>query len=172
MTKAMIALALLGCTALTACGSKDSAADSSGDAAAPGDEAGAGAGGGISADVTLTGGKYPGTYKGERGSIPCIDYGALGLGGQYSRNIEDTTSGKLGRADFGTKSKAAAPTDDFSMSVYISSPRMDGDFAIDPKKGNGTGTVRVTGTAPNYVVAISGKTADGVGVEATFRCLQ
>lgn len=124
---------------------------------------------GLATTVTLKGGKHAGTYSRDSRNGACVDYGELGLG---AIDIGESEKGFLG-VDFGTKAKSAAGTDDFSMSVSFAAEEgmlNPVNHRIDPRKRHGTGIARVTGTAPHYTVQVTGRTPDGVDVEATIRC--
>jgi hypothetical protein len=139
------------------------------DDAGSGGSGGSGAAGGMASTVTLTGGKHAGTYRRESREATCIDYGSLGLG---AADFSQETKG-LTAVDFGTKSKSAEGTDDFSLTVSFA----DGDvlstthYRLDPRKQHGSGTAKVTGSAPRYTVEVTGKTAEGVAIQVTIRCL-
>lgn len=156
-----------------ACGG-DSGDDAAADAASgsvAGSEGGSDDGelAGLATTVTLKGGKHAGTYARDTKNGACIDYEQLGLG---AVDMGESEGGFLG-VDFGMKAKAAAGTDDFSMSVSFAADEgmlNPVNYRLDPRKRRGTGIAKVTGTAPHYTVQVTGRTAEGVDIEATIRC--
>ena len=152
----------IGCILLSACGTKSD--DANVQSSAGGDVP---AGSGVTAEMTLAGGKEPGTYK-HQSAIPCADYGPAGLA---VSGMGDSTN-KIGRIDFYTKAKSGS-TDDFELRFpKIGDPTLNEVYRIEPKKGEGSGTATITGSAPEYVITVNGKTADGVAIQGTIHCLK
>ena len=81
----------------------------------------------------------------------------------------------IGQIDFGVNkmSEGRAGTKNFGFTVTLAdaSPA-GGDYALHPDRGQGTGTATVAGSGPRYTVKVSGKTAEGYGVDATLDCLK
>lgn len=124
---------------------------------------------GLATTLTLKGGKHAGTYSRDTKSGACVDYQQLGLG---AVDMGESEGGFLG-VDFGTRAKSASGTDDFSISVSFAAEEgmlNPVSYRLDPLKRGGAGTAKVTGTAPHYTVQVTGRTAEGVDIEATIRC--
>jgi hypothetical protein len=167
-------MALLLAAGVMACGGNAGGDDAATDGAS-GNEANAESGSGdgelpgLATTVTLKGGKHAGTYSRDTKNGACVDYQQLGLG---AVDMGESEGGFLG-VDFGTRAKSAAGTDDFSMSLSFAAEEgmlNPVSYRIDPRKRRGTGTARVTGSAPHYTVQVTGRTPEGVDIEATIRC--
>ena len=169
------ALALALTFALLACGKSDANHDES----TPSSEAStaSSADAGLRVHVVLTGGQYAGSYDATPPGAACIDYasaGADGVGIAYFADPETVKSG-IGQLDYGTNkiADARAGTNNFGFSIaFADSSNKGGPYSLHPDRGEGTGTTTLTGTGPRYTVKVSGKTAEGYGVEATLECLK
>ena len=162
---------VLICASVAACAS-DKAEDSAiaGASEASKAEESSDGGGGMVGEVTIANGPDAGTYK-YQSKVGCIDYAAMGLG---IGGMGDTVISKLLRLGFSTTTGTKSGTiDDFELNFAVDREKgMAEDYKIEPKKGRGTGTASISGSAPEYAVVVDGKTAEGVGVRSTIRCLK
>lgn len=156
-------MTLLLALGAAACGGGSDDVQSGGDGGSDG-----GALAGMATKVTLTGGRHAGSHERETKDATCIDYGDLGIGAADLGTVEEGFSG----VDFGAKAKTAQGTDDFSVTVSFADPdsMTPAQYRLNPRKQQGTGTAKVTGSAPRYTIDVTGKTAEGVGVAMTIRC--
>ena len=124
----------------------------------------------LAVEITLTGGKNPGTYKVRGGGLnACGITPGVGLGTTwgnigYSGRTQVANVSALVKVPSGT-------TKDFSFHLQFNDEDSN-QYNVEPELDVGTGTATVTGAAPKYTVVIDGKTADNVGVKATFSCLK
>jgi hypothetical protein len=172
MRRTLIAWLTIGSWTLVGCGPKTDATSDSVTASASTDQQAdaGGENGTFLADVTYSDGKNTATYKSEAKGDPC-HLGNHGLSGMYLASSEAQDTDKVLNVSFETRSKPPGSTDDFMFDAGISNPAFGGDQHIDPKKGRGTGTLTVSGSAAAYTITLKGKTEKGIGVDATFHCL-
>ena len=168
---------LAGLAILAACsrGSGNQGASSGADTAAPSDQSGSGQATsdapGIRMRVVLAGGPDAGTHESTPAGSTCIPYQSAtlnGLGMAYAS--EDTAAKGISYLDFGTSQRVptAVPIDSFGFQINIG----HNDYEIRPGRGSGTGKATVTGRSPRFVASLSGKTKEGVGVDARLECLK
>ena len=154
--------------------SGDSGATAATTGAAATAAAAAGVGGGSTIRVTLTGGPLPGTHEKQHDSPTCtVGYAKQGAWGNAASDLEDK-EGLVG-IDMIVDDPAAAKsgTDKFMATVYVND-RLDpkNQITIDPRNNKGTGTVTIDDKGSTARVTIKGKSAAGVGVDATIDCQQ
>ncbi len=172
MKKVLAVLGFAFVAVASACSSKpDAVPDTAAATAADSDEVG-GDGGeakGLTAEITIMEGAKKGTYRITE-EFGCLDIGPEGQTGTFMGETTDRVP-PLQQVGFERRTSAAGPTDDFLIAVKVDDSNFKGDYRIEPRKGTGSGTSKVTpGAGRNYSVNISGKTAAGVGVEAVFNC--
>jgi hypothetical protein len=133
----------------------------------------------VRAHVVLTGGRNAGSYDiADAKYSTCIPYeqsAKTGASIAYMGDAEETKSGII-QLQYATQKFDAAKsgTKEFDLIVGIATDGlpMGTQYVVQQHLGKGSGTSTVSGSGPGYTVTVKGKTADGVGVEATIECVK
>ena len=156
-------------------GGGDASGDASGSSAAAAVEnkaVAAALGGGSTLRVAVAGGRHAGQHEKKQDMPTCsIGYAGKGAWGNAASDTDDK-EGLVGM-DLVVSDTAAAyrGTSDFMATVYFDDRLQEkNQLMLEPKKGKGTGTVKVERRGDKATVTVDGKTADGVGVKATVDC--
>lgn len=129
-------------------------------------------GGGSTLRVAVTGGPHAGQYEKKHDTPTCsVGYAGKGAWGNAASDTDDK-EGLVGMdLIVGDTAAAFRGTNDFVATIYFDD-RLDekNQLEIEPKKGKGSGTVKVERRGAKALVTVKGKTADGVSVDATVDC--
>ncbi|MGI9076130.1 MAG: hypothetical protein ACR2G6_02230 [Gemmatimonadaceae bacterium] len=127
--------------------------------------------------VMLTGGKDPGTYNAVSTGRTC-SVGTNELDVWASQFTDDTASKGLStlQVTIPGAAKAKAGTTEFNVGIVIGNFMQGNDYSIETrptvKPSRGTGTAKVDDDGATATITVKGKSATGVGIDATVKCIK
>lgn len=129
-------------------------------------------GGGSTLRVAVTGGPHAGQHEKKHDTPTCsVGYAGPKAWGNAASDTDDK-EGLVGMdLIVSDTAEAFRGTNDFTATVYFDDRLQEkNQLDIKPKDGKGSGTVKVERRGNKALVTLKGKTADGVGVDATVDC--
>lgn len=135
------------------------------------------------AKLVLQGGPAAGTFERAAEGGMCNDLSPIGQNSASAQleplnfDGEDDPTGRqifiAGLAVEDLSAARAGGTDNFHLTgtvIDTENQKARYEIQIQPKEGRGSGTAVIQGSGPLFTARVQGKTADGVGVDATFTC--